>query len=456
MGVISLLQCTKENQTRNNFSSHSIESSKCNKKSKSVLHFKKKPFELRIKKKTLKKMKRSNSLSMKSFYNAQKIVTDFEFLKLIGVGTYGNVFLVSDKKNKNLYGAKEISKKSIITETQMNNIKIEREIMSKFNHPFLMKLEYAFESKKNYYLLSKFMNGGELNFHIYKENFFPEEKAKFYAAEILLALNYLHKNKIIYRDLKPENILIDSDGHIKLTDFGLSKICNNKNCRTKTLCGTPEYMCPDVIFGNDYGIEIDFWSFGVVLYEMLSGYLPFKITPEEDINKSIFTRKIIMFDHFSKDAKDLIKHLLVFNPTKRYNFKKIIKHNFFSGINWENLEKKLVEPPFIPEVENSNICKYFISENEINQSINEKNNRNFLLSESSNISNIKTIESSEFIENNKEEKDDINFYLNYDLNNTNLMKKRHNNSLNDINNYSDFYYSNSINNNDILKFAVCH
>ena len=163
-----------------------------------------------------------------------------------------------------------------------------------------------------------------------------------------------------------------------------------------------------------------------------------------------------MFDHFSKDAKDLIKHLLVFNPTKRYNFKKIIKHNFFSGINWENLEKKLVEPPFIPEVENSNICKYFISENEINQSINEKNNRNFLLSESSNISNIKTIESSEFIENNKEEKDDINFYLNYDLNNTNLMKKRHNNSLNDINNYSDFYYSNSINNNDILKFAICH
>ena len=456
MGVISLLQCKKDKQiknfSRNGYSINSMESRKCAKKYKSLILFEKTPFELQINGEI---SKRSNSLSFKSLFDIKKNITDFKYLKLIGVGTYGKVFLVSDKKSKNLYAVKELIKKSILTEVQMKNIKIEREIMIKFDYPFLMKLEYAFENEKKFYFLSKFMIGGELNFHIYKENYFSEQKAKFYAAEILLAINHLHKNKIIYRDLKPENVLIDRDGHIKLTDFGLSKICNNRDCRTKTLCGTPEYMCPDMIFGNDYGIEIDFWSFGVVLYEMLSGYLPFKILPEDKMNKSIFTHKIKMFDHFSKEAKDIINHLLILNPAKRYNFEKIKKHKFFSGINWKNLVKKMVIPPFIPQLDNQNICKYFDSENEINQSIVEKNNCDFLFNENNNTSIDKTIENYEFNENNKQEKEEINFYLNFDLNNTNYIIERSNYSLSKKNNNSDFYYSNSIN-NDLLKTAIYH
>ena len=152
-----------------------------------------------------------------------------------------------------------------------------------------MKLNYAFQTKQSLYFITNFMHGGELNYHIYKEenNYFSEEKTKFYAAEIILGLDYLHKNNCIYRDLKPENVLIDKNGHIKLTDFGLSKLCEEFPCKTNSLCGTPEYLAPEILFEKDYGIEVDWWSLGVHIYEMLSRYLPFRIMPDEKITKNV-------------------------------------------------------------------------------------------------------------------------------------------------------------------------
>jgi serine/threonine protein kinase len=228
------------------------------------------------------------------------------------------------------------------------------------------------------------MPGGELNYHIYQENYFNENKAKFYAAEIILGLNYLHENNCIYRDLKPENILIDEDGHIKLTDFGLSKLCEDYSCKTKTLCGTPEYLAPEILFEKNYGIEVDWWSLGVIIYEMISGYLPFKIIRNEKISKNIYQKKIKIFPHFSKAAKDLIKKLLVINPKKRIGYEQIKNHEFFKDINWEKIEIKKVKPPFVPNVNEPNIYKYFSTEKELNEELFNHKVKNFQYCEDNN------------------------------------------------------------------------
>ena len=176
-------------------------------------------------------------------YKKKKVkLEDFQFIRLIGVGSYGKIYVASKKNSKKLYAIKVLNKKNVYNPTEKQNIRKERAVLAKLNHPFIMRLYYAFQTKVNLYFITKFMYGGELNHHIYKEknNYFSEEKTRFYASEIILAINYLHKNNCIYRDLKPENVLIDKTGHIKLIDFGLSKICEGFPCKTRTLCGTPE------------------------------------------------------------------------------------------------------------------------------------------------------------------------------------------------------------------------
>ena len=292
---------------------------------------------------------------------------DFSLFGLIGVGAYGRVYAGTKKSGKKLYAIKILKKKMINTQIQ-NNINTEKAILTNLNHPFIMKLNYAFQTQKSLYLITPFMHGGELNYHIYKEknNYFTEEKTKFYAAQIIIALNHLHENRCIYRDLKPENILIDMDGNIKLTDFGLSKICDAFPCKAKTLCGTPEYFAPEILFENEYGIEVDWWFFGVLLYEMLSGYLPFRIIQGDKITKNIYNQKIKLFEHFSNAAKDLILKLLEYNPKKRIKYKEIIKHSFFKDINWDKIKNKQITPPFIPNI-NGNLFRYFNTVDDLNE-----------------------------------------------------------------------------------------
>jgi len=370
---------------------------------------------------------RSNSFSNQRKNVIKVKMEDFSFIRLIGLGTYGKVFVATKKSNNKLYAIKILNKKQICILKLKKSIKTERILLEKFNHPFIMKLEYAFQSKKSLYLITPFMPGGELNYHIYKENFFEENKAKFYAAEIILGLNYIHENNCIYRDLKPENVLIGKDGHIKLTDFGLSKLCSDFLCKTKSICGTPEYLAPEILFENGYGIEVDWWSLGVIIYEMLSGYLPFKIIRNEKITKNVYQKKIKMFSHFSNQAKDLIKKLLVVNPKKRIGFEQIINHEFFKDINWEKMELKKIEPPFIPDVNESNIFKYFNSEKELNEELIDYNLKNIEFYEDIN---------NDSFENNNEfdiYHSDIN--TNYFNNNccSNLINNKDNNNYNEIN-----------------------
>ena len=329
---------------------------------------------------------RCNSSPTREIKQKQVKLEDFNLIRLIGVGSYGKVYVASKNSSKILYAIKVLNKKKIDTKNLRKSINTERTLLSNLNHPFIMKLNYAFQTKQSLYFITNFMHGGELNYHIYKEknNYFSEEKTKFYAAEIILGLDYLHKNNCIYRDLKPENVLIDKNGHIKLTDFGLSKLCEEFPCKTNSLCGTPEYLAPEILFEKDYGIEVDWWSLGVLIYEMLSGYLPFRIMPDEKITKNVYKKKIKIFNHFSYAAKDLVRKLLEYNPKKRIRFEQIIKHPFFKDINWNKIEKKEIEPPFLPAIDQRNIFKYFNTENEINEVFNEHEKKFKILNRSEN------------------------------------------------------------------------
>ena len=316
--------------------------------------------------------------SNKNKYNKVKL-EDFQFIRLIGVGSYGKIYVASKKSSNKLYAIKILNKKNVYNQNERQNIKTERTVLAKLNHPFIMKLYYAFQTRESLYFITQFMYGGELNYHIYKEkiNYFSEEKARFYAAEIIVAINYLHKNNCIYRDLKPENVLLDKDGHIKIIDFGLSKICSANPCKTNTLCGTPEYLAPEVLFEKEYGIEVDWWSLGVIIYEMLSGYLPFKIISGEKISKNVYKKRIKIFNHFSKSAENLIKRLLEYNPKKRLKYDDIINHSFFRGTNWDKIEKLETNPPFIPDIKEENLFQYFDSEKDLydEYAAHEKKNR---------------------------------------------------------------------------------
>ena len=402
---------------------------------------------------------RCKSIPTKKYKQSKVKLEDFNIIRLIGVGSYGKVYVATKNSSKKLYAIKVLNKEKINNKTQKNSINTERTVLAKLNHPFIMKLNYAFQTRKSLYFITQFMHGGELNYHIYKEknNYFTEEKAKFYAAEIILGLNYLHKNNCIYRDLKPENVMIDQNGHIKLTDFGLSKLCEDFPCKTKTLCGTPEYLAPEILFEKDYGIEVDWWSLGVIIYEMISGYLPFKILPDEKITKNVYKKKIKIFSHFSCFAKDLVKKLLEYNPKKRIGFTQIINHPFFKDIDWEKVEKKELNPPFEPEVDKNNLFKYFSTENELNEEYNahEKKNKMFYRSENVEIykSNFFDLENS-FNHNNNfictesnDDNDEGSLILNnYESSKYSINKNEDNNDNNILNDDNDDNEDEELNN----------
>ena len=465
MGFLFCYEC-KRDSISNNFSNYTNSSSRLFNSSKQLIHtFKKSqtfsdkenttPFNLDSKDilKSRGSQKRTLSNPLKKFKQAKVKLEDFNFIRLIGIGSYGKVYVATKNCNQNkLYAIKKLNKDKINNNIQKKSINTERVLLAKLNHPFIMKLNYAFQTKKSLYFITQFMHGGELNYHIYNEknNYFSEEKAKFYAAEIILGLNYLHSNNCIYRDLKPENVLIDKDGHIKLTDFGLSKLCQGFPCKTKSLCGTPEYLAPEILFEKDYGIEVDWWSLGVIIYEMLSGYLPFKILPDEKITKDVYKKKIKIFNHFSLAAKDLVIKLLEYNPKKRIGYHQIINHPFFKDIKWDKIEKKEIIPPFLPDITNDNYLKYFNSEEQLNEEYNTHEQKMKMLHNSDNkeINNSFDLDNNDYIINNENNDDnednDDKFILNkcesckYFLNHNNNNNNDYQNNNRELKNYMTY------------------
>lgn len=204
------------------------------------------------------------------------IFEDFELKSVIGRGTFGKVYLVRCKQNGRLFAMKCIRKDVVIEHESVESLKVERLILTQVNHPFVIGMDYVFQKAYRVYFIMDFIQGGELFKHLSEAKRFPEEKAKFYTAQIALALGYLHESKIIYRDLKPENILLDSDGYIKLADFGLAKIVNEQAVEEpNSFCGTPEYLSPEMITGSGHDNTLDWWALGILVYEMIIGIPPF-------------------------------------------------------------------------------------------------------------------------------------------------------------------------------------
>ena len=298
---------------------------------------------------------------------------DFDEMKVLGKGSFGKVLLVRYKKNQKLYAMKILKKAVIMKNNEEIHTKTERKILAKINHPFIVSLYFAFQDEKKLYLITEFMQGGELFYHLHRERFFSNERTQFYAAEIVLALDHLHKNNCIYRDLKPENVLLDKDGHIKLADFGLSKIMLEKNkAKAFTLCGTPDYLAPEILEDKGYDKTVDWWSLGALIYEMLVGYSPFKMKKGEQLNIEKYKQPVPLHNHFTPEAKMIITDLLVVEPSKRLGYgsngtENIKKHPFFKDINWEELYNKKVEPEFVPKIFNEldlgNFDKFFTNEN---------------------------------------------------------------------------------------------
>jgi len=218
----------------------------------------------------------------------------------------------------------------------------------------LVNLKFSFQTPKKIYFILDYVNGGELFYHLRKYNKFTEDKVKFYAAEITLALEHLHSIGVIYRDLKPENVLLDSTGHIRLTDFGLSKqgevSREGLRLRTKTFCGTPEYLAPEVLAGQDYGPEIDWWSLGNIMFELYTGVPPFYCKNQNEMYNRIMHESPIYPEEISTILKDLMTKLLERDPRQRLNGSGVKKHPFFKGIKWNKLVEKKIKPPIIPKV----------------------------------------------------------------------------------------------------------
>ncbi|XP_018896787.2 serine/threonine-protein kinase Sgk2 isoform X1 [Bemisia tabaci] len=284
--------------------------------------------------------------------------SDFEFLHMIGKGSFGKVLLARHKEEGCHYAIKVLSKSLILRRNEARHIMSERNVLLKnLHHPFLVNLRYSFQTSDKLYFVLDFINGGELFFHLQQEHKFSESRSQFYTAEIASALGYLHSHGIVYRDLKPENLLLDAEGHVVLTDFGLSKEGLLATDTTDTFCGTPEYLAPEVIRKEAYDRSVDWWCLGAVLYEMLYGLPPFYSRNTEEMFDLILFHPVPLKPGISRQARSILSQLLEKNSSKRLgsgygDFDDVKRHEFFSTINWDDLVAKRIRPPFNPVVEN--------------------------------------------------------------------------------------------------------
>jgi len=292
---------------------------------------------------------------------------DFELLKVIGKGSFGKVLLVRKKDNKRVYAMKILNKKVVVERNEVEHTKSEKSILMKLEFPFLVGLHYAFQTPDKLYFVMDYVSGGELFFHLQKEKKFSEERVRFYGAEIVAGLEYLHNAGVIYRDLKPENLLLTNEGHLVMTDFGLSKEgLHDAGDRTGTFCGTPEYLAPEILEGKRYGKAVDWWSFGTLMFEMLTGLPPFYSEDVQQMYAMIMSADLQPPPSMSPEAGDLLKRLLERDPETRLCAPAIKQHPFFASIDWDLLVQKKITPPWIPEVKGEddtrNIDAQFLQE----------------------------------------------------------------------------------------------
>ncbi|KAG6412232.1 hypothetical protein SASPL_124904 [Salvia splendens] len=292
---------------------------------------------------------------------------DFEIMRVIGKGAFGKVFQVRMKGKSGggdgIFAMKVMRKDTIIKNNHVDYMRAERDILTKVVHPFIVQLQYSFQTKSKLYLILDFINGGHLFYHLYRQGIFSEDQARVYTAEIVSAVSHLHKNGIVHRDLKPENILMDSDGHVMLTDFGLAKEIDESS-RSNSLCGTTEYMAPEILQSKGHNKNADWWSVGILLYEMLTGKPPFVHANRKKLQEKIINEKLKLPPRLTSEAHSLLRGLLQKDPLNRLGSgtrgaEEIKSNKWFSAINWKKIEEREIKPKFKPDVSGQDCTENF-------------------------------------------------------------------------------------------------
>ncbi|KAG0063330.1 Serine/threonine kinase, partial [Linnemannia elongata] len=302
---------------------------------------------------TLKIVNKQSAKPMKKYG-----LNDFHFLAVLGKGNFGKVMLAEDKKDGAVYAIKALKKESIVKSDEIESARSEKriyQVANKERHPFLTTLHSCFQTDTRLYFVMEYVQGGDLMMHIQKDKRFGEHRAKFYGCEVLLALQYFHENDIVYRDLKLDNILLSLDGHIKIGDYGLCKENMPYGATTHTICGTPEFMAPEILEEQPYDRAVDWWAYGVLMYEMLLGRAPFSGEEEDDIYDSILEDEPLYPQGFGRHEQALLQSLLVKVPTNRLgsgptDAEEIKAHAYFRNVNFDDVYHKRIRPPFLPKV----------------------------------------------------------------------------------------------------------
>ncbi|CAF1203857.1 unnamed protein product [Rotaria sp. Silwood1] len=297
--------------------------------------------------------KKLSSISLVEREERQQSLERLEFLKTVGTGSYGHVLIVRDRETSNYYALKIFSITHVVQSRQTEHVKSEKEILSAIKHPFIVRLYWTHHSDQFLYMLFDYMPGGELFSYMRRKGIFDIKTSLFYICEIILAFEYLHSLQIIYRDLKPENILLDAEGHVKLVDFGFAKKILNK---TFTTCGTPDYLSPELFKNTGHNKSTDWWSLGILLFEMLTGGTPFNPNQNEsEIPSRVLAGRIAWPRTIDETTKAFIKKLLTQNPDKRLGAgrngsREVKEQPIFVSIKWDDVYARKLKPPIVPSV----------------------------------------------------------------------------------------------------------
>jgi novel protein kinase C epsilon type len=285
---------------------------------------------------------------------------DFHFVKVLGKGSFGKVMLAERKGTEEVYAIKVLKKDVILQDDDVECTLCEKRILSlAAKHPFLTALYCSFQTSDRLFYVLEFVNGGDLMFQIQRARKFEEPRARFYAAEVTCALQFLHRHNVIYRDLKLDNILLDHEGHCRLADFGMCKEGITADNLTSTFCGTPDYIAPEILQELEYGVSVDWWALGVLMYEMMAGQPPFEADNEDDLFEAILHDDVLYPVWLSREAVSILKGFMTKNPNRRLGCVQsqgsedaIRAHPFFREIDWDALEARKVKPPFKPRIKN--------------------------------------------------------------------------------------------------------